>query len=95
MSHLVPVTDELYEHIAALAAQRGDTVEGVVEALLARGVEAADKGAPAEAHALDWQTASAEEIVAAIRAGRVERERVAAARVSIEREGSDAEPTTS
>jgi hypothetical protein len=53
VSHLVPVTDELYEHIAALAVRRGDTVEEVVEALLAQGVEAADEGAPSEASALD------------------------------------------
>jgi predicted transcriptional regulator len=72
MSHMISVPDELYERIAALAMARGESVERVVEHALSEGLSEGDAGV---ARPLDWETASADEIIADLRASRVERER--------------------
>ena len=72
MSHTISVPDDVYTKLARLAEQEGQPVEAVAEALLNRGLQSDAKVEPA----LDWETASAEEIIADLRASRVERERL-------------------
>lgn len=75
MSHVIELPDDLYEKVARLAAARGQPVDELAADLLAREIaQAAVSAAPAPGE-LDWTTASAEEIIAAIHAARVERER--------------------
>lgn len=74
MSHMVAVPDELYTRLAALAGEQGKPIERVVAGLLARELERTAAELAPTAHRLDWQTASAEEIIADLRASRVERE---------------------
>ena len=73
MSQVVPIPDELYARVAEVAARAGRTIEQVVAEILGREV-GRDTGA-ATPEQLDWETASAEEIIADLRASRVERER--------------------
>lgn len=72
MTHMISVPDELYAKVATLAEERGESVEHVVEALLSRGIGPGSDKHPA---GLDWETASAEDIITDLRANRVERER--------------------
>ena len=73
MSHVIQLPDDLYEKVARLAAARGRPVDELAADLLAREIaQAATSAAPG---GLDWATASAEEIIAAIHAARVERDR--------------------
>jgi hypothetical protein len=70
VSHMIPIPDELYERLVQQAARVGEPVERLIEELLAVSVT----GRGASSHAgLDWETASAEEIIEELRAARVER----------------------
>lgn len=73
MSHVVPIPDELYARVAEVAVREGRTIEQVVAEILSR--EVGRDTAPAAPGRLDWEAASAEEIIADLRASRVERER--------------------
>ena len=73
MSQVVPIPDELYARVAEVAAREGRTIEYVVAEILSR--EVGRGGTDAAQGQLDWETASAEEIIADLRASRVERER--------------------
>jgi hypothetical protein len=73
MSQVVPIPDELYMRVVEVAAREGRTIEQVVAEILSREVGRDTAGARPER--LDWETASAEEIIADLRASRVERER--------------------
>lgn len=70
MSHAVSIPDDLYARIAIAASERGQSVDAYLTDLLAREL-------PDSSHSehLDWSTASAEEIIADLKASRVERER--------------------
>lgn len=70
MSHAVSIPDDLCARIAIAASERGQSVDTYLTDLLAREL-------PDSSHSehLDWSTASAEEIIADLRASRVERER--------------------
>jgi hypothetical protein len=70
MSHAIIIPDDLYTRIATAATERGQSVDAFVADFLAREL-------PDSSHSehLDWSTASAEEIIADLRASRVERER--------------------
>lgn len=72
MSHSIAVPDEIYEKVAALAQQTGQSVDALIAEALEHliGERQAAQAAP-----LDWTTASAETIIADLRASRVERER--------------------
>lgn len=70
VSHAVSLPDPLYNRLAAVAAREGKSVDVLIEALLLRELEQAETP---EAHGLEWATASADEIIAEIRASRVER----------------------
>ena len=73
MSHVIPIPDELYARVAEVAAREGRTIEQMVAEMLSREVgRGAAETTPGQ---LDWETASAEEIIADLRASRVERER--------------------
>ena len=71
MSHTIAIPDELYRAIERVAARRGQPVEELATALLARELAQAEASAVS---GLDWAQASAEEIIASLHAGRVERE---------------------
>jgi predicted transcriptional regulator len=73
MSHTIPISDDLYERVSALAAREGRTIEQVVAEMLGR--EVGRGAAETTPGRLDWETASAEEIIADLRASRVECER--------------------
>ncbi|HLJ81431.1 MAG TPA: hypothetical protein VKT52_08100 [Ktedonobacterales bacterium] len=70
MSHAVIIPDDFYARIVTAATVRGLSVDAFLTDLLAR--ELPDS--PSAEH-LNWSTASAEEIIADLRASRVERER--------------------
>lgn len=74
MSHMIPVPDALYAQLVAIAAHMGQPVERVIETLLAQCVEHEADALPPTSRALDWDTASAEEIIVDLRTQRVERE---------------------
>jgi len=75
MSHVIELPDDLYEKVATLAAARGQPVDELAANLLAREIAQAAASAAPGSGGLDWATASAEEIIAAIHAARVERDR--------------------
>jgi hypothetical protein len=72
---MVPISDALYEKLANLAARQGQPLEGVLDTLLSAVVATEDE-ASTPAMPLDWQSASAEEIIADLRKPRVERAHV-------------------
>jgi len=73
MSHVIPIPDELYARVAEVAMREGRTIEQVVAEMLNR--EVGRDAAETTPGQLDWETANAEEIIADLRASRVERER--------------------
>ncbi|HKV83962.1 MAG TPA: hypothetical protein VJN88_05360 [Ktedonobacterales bacterium] len=73
MSHTVMIPDDLYHRLSALASTQGLSVEHVVADLLDRELEASEAAAPSSPTALDWESAGAEDIIASLRASRVER----------------------
>jgi predicted transcriptional regulator len=73
MSHSVMIPDNLYQRLSSLATAQGQPVERVVADLLARELEAPEEAVPSTPVALDWESASAEDIIASVRASRVER----------------------
>ena len=72
MSHAVKIPDDLYQRLSSLAVTQGLPVENVVADMLARELEASQKPAPSSPAALDWASASAEDIIASVGASRVE-----------------------
>lgn len=75
MSHAVTIPDDLYQRLSSRASAQGQPVERLVADMLARELEAPQDATPSSPAALDWQTASAEDIIASVRASRVERSR--------------------
>ena len=73
MSHAVTIPDDLYQRLTSLATTQGLPVDRVVADMLARELEASHESAPSSSAVLDWQTASAEDIIASVRASRIER----------------------
>jgi hypothetical protein len=73
MSHAVMIPDNLYQRLSSLATAQGLPVERVVADLLARELEAPEEAMPSTPATLDWDSASAEDIIASVRASRVER----------------------
>ncbi|HEY7984883.1 MAG TPA: hypothetical protein VID73_11985 [Ktedonobacterales bacterium] len=69
MSHTITIPDELYRAIARFVAERGQAVEELAAAFLAREVAQAETSAAG----LDWARASADDIIAALHASRAER----------------------
>jgi hypothetical protein len=70
MSHAISIPDDLYARIAIAASERGQSVDAYLADLLARELPDSSRS-----EHLDWSTTSAEEIIADLRASRVERER--------------------
>lgn len=73
MSHAVTIPDDLYQRLSSLASAQGQPVERVVADMLARELEVSQEAAPSSPASLDWQSASAEDIIASVRSSRVER----------------------
>ena len=71
MSHSISVPDDVYAELSQLAADQGRNVEAVAAALLKRGLQSDVATQPP----LDWDAASAEEIITDLYTSRVERER--------------------
>lgn len=75
MSHSIAVPDEIYQKAAALAQPTGQPVDELIAAALVQVVNERQAAQDVGATPLDWTTASAETILADLRASRVERER--------------------
>lgn len=72
MSHSIPIPDALYEQLAAMAEQTGQSVSDLIEESL---LHIAQSTPPVDmTPRLDWDTATAEEIIADIRSRRGERD---------------------
>ncbi|MGH2485847.1 MAG: hypothetical protein ACRDHE_07545, partial [Ktedonobacterales bacterium] len=73
MSHAVMIPDELYNRLSKVASAQGRPVERVVADLLDRELDAREEELPSSQPALDWENASADDIIATVRSSRVER----------------------
>jgi hypothetical protein len=75
MSHVIELPDDVYRALEDYAAEQGKPVDELAADLLARDIAQASALMTSGRGRLDWSTATAEEIIAALRASRVERER--------------------
>jgi hypothetical protein len=75
MSHVIELPDDVYRALEDYAAERGKSVDELAADLLAREIAHASALVTSGRGRLDWATATAEEIIATLRASRVERER--------------------
>ena len=72
MIHSIAIPDALYEQLAEMAEQRGQSVSDLIEESL---LHIAHSNSPVDtAPRLDWDTATAEESIADIRSRRTERD---------------------
>lgn len=70
MSHAIELPDEVYDAIKRYAARQGETPEVAINRWVRELESAAVVNLPDRT--LDWETATAEEIIADLRASRVE-----------------------
>jgi hypothetical protein len=75
MSHVIELPDEVYRALEDYAAEQGKSVDELAADLLAHEIAQASASSTSGRGRLDWATATAEEIIATLRASRLERER--------------------
>ncbi len=75
MTHVIEIPDDVYRALERSAAAQGKRVDDLAADLLAREIAQTSASTMPGTGGLDWATATAEEIIADIRASRVERER--------------------
>ncbi len=71
MSHVIELPDDLYRAIERYAAEQGKPVDELAADPLAREIAQVSASAMLRSGGLDWATATAEEIIAALHASRV------------------------
>lgn len=74
MSYMIAIPDDVFVKLTERAQARGEPVERIVADALARELGMPESPDVASGR-LDWESASAEEIIADLQASRVERER--------------------
>jgi len=75
MSHVIELPDDVCHALEDYAAEQGKPADELAADLLAREIAQASALVTSGRGRLDWATATAEEIIAALRASRVQRER--------------------